>query len=66
MAEGDLELGPKEDFFVFLDGEHLGRLPREHFGLASETGYTPLGRARVTVEFAADPGTTPDPAQTYS
>jgi hypothetical protein len=26
VAKGKLEIGPKEEFFVFLDGEYLGRL----------------------------------------
>ncbi|QIN78985.1 hypothetical protein GBA65_11135 [Rubrobacter marinus] len=50
VAEGSVELGPKEDFFVFLDGEHLGSMLRRHFGAEAESGYTPIGRLRVTVE----------------
>ena len=50
VADGSVELGPKEDYFVFLDGEHLGTLLRRHFGVKAESGYTPLGRLRVTVE----------------
>ncbi len=45
-----MELGPKEDFFVFLDGEHLGTMLRRHFGVEAETGYTTLGRLRITAE----------------
>lgn len=58
VAEGSVELGPKEDFFVFVDGEHLGTLLRTHFGVDAETGYTSLGRLRVTVERVdgSDPG----------
>lgn len=26
VAEGTLEVGPQKDYFVFLDGEHLGSL----------------------------------------
>jgi len=55
VAEGSVELGPKEDFFVFLDGEHLGTLLRKHFGVGAEVGYTPLGQLRVTVERADGP-----------
>lgn len=50
VAEGSVDLGPKENFFVFLDGEHLGTLLREHFGVAAETGFTSLGQLRITVE----------------
>ncbi len=50
VAEGKMEIGPKEQFFVFLDGEHLGRLLVDHFGLAGEHGYCDLGRVRVAVE----------------
>ncbi len=50
VTEGSVELGPKEDFFLFVDGIYLGSLLRTHFGVDAETGYTPLGRLRVTVE----------------
>jgi hypothetical protein len=50
MAEGKVEIGPKEEFFTFLDGEHLGKLLVRHFGLPGEHGYCDLGRVRVTVE----------------
>lgn len=56
VAEGWVELGPKEDFFIFVDGEHLGMLLRKHFGVEAEPGYTPLGRLRVTAERADEPG----------
>ena len=49
VAEGQAELGPKEDFFLFINGEYLGTLLRTHFGVDAETGYTSLGRLRVTV-----------------
>lgn len=47
LAEGRLEVGPKEGFFVVLDGEHLGELLVRHFGLPEVRGYTDLGRVRV-------------------
>jgi hypothetical protein len=50
VSEGSMELGPKEDFFIFLDGDHLGRLLRKHCGVEAESGYTPLGWPRITVE----------------
>lgn len=49
-ADGSVELGPKEDYFIFLEGEHLGTMLRKHLGVNAETGYTPLGRLRITVE----------------
>ncbi len=50
VAEGKLEIGPAEYYFTFLDGEHLGRLLLEHFGLPKERGYTDGGRVRITME----------------
>ena len=50
VAEGKLEIGPKKEFFIFLDGDHLGKSLVDHFGMAGETGYCDLGRVRVTVE----------------
>ena len=55
VAEGVVEVGPKEDYFAFVDGEYLGALLRRHFGVGSERGYTSLGRMRVTVERIEDP-----------
>lgn len=49
-VEGKLEVGPKEHYFVFLDGEHLGRLLVESFELPEERDYKDLGRVRITVE----------------
>ena len=50
VREGVVEVGPKAEFFVFVDGEYLGALLSDHFGVGSETGYSSLGRLRVTVE----------------
>lgn len=50
VAEGKLEIGPKEQFFVFLDGEYLGQLLVNHFDMPGEAGYCDLGRVRITVE----------------
>jgi hypothetical protein len=64
VTEGSMELGPKEDYFVFVDGEYLGKLLRTHFGIGPEPGYTSLGRLRVTVERvdgSATPGGSPAP-----
>jgi hypothetical protein len=50
VAEAHMQLGPAEYYFVFLDGEYLGKLLCEHFGIPEERDYTDLGRVRVTVE----------------
>ena len=50
VAEGKLEISPKKEFFIFLDGDHLGKSLVDHFDMAGETGYCDLGRVRVTVE----------------
>jgi hypothetical protein len=50
VAEGKLEVGPKEEYFVFLDGDHLGKLLVNHFRAPGELGYCNLGRVRITVE----------------
>lgn len=50
VMEGKMEIGPSEKYFAFLDGEYLGKLLVEHFGLPEERGYTDLGRVRLTVE----------------
>ncbi len=50
VAEGQLEIGPEEQFFVFLDGEYLGRLLIDHFDMPAKRGYCDLGRVRITVE----------------
>jgi hypothetical protein len=55
LREGIVEVGPKAEFFVFVDGEYLGALLSEHFGVGAETGYTSLGRLRVTVERLEEP-----------
>ena len=45
-----MQIGPSGQFFLFLDGEHLGHLLMKNFGLPEERSYTDLGRVRVTVE----------------
>lgn len=51
-VEGLLELGPRADYFAFLDGDFLGRMLAQHAGVKPKEGeYTRLGRARITVEW---------------
>ncbi len=57
-AEGLLEIGPRADFFIFFDGDFLGRLLSQHAGVEPIAGeYTRLGKARVTVEWLEDDAT---------
>lgn len=57
VSEGKMEIGSKEQFFVFLDGQHLGQMLVEHFRLPGEPGYCDAGRVRVTVERLDEPET---------
>ena len=50
LAEGRLEIGPKEQLFVFFDGEYLGQLLVDHFDMPEEPGYCDLGRVCIRVE----------------
>ena len=53
--EGLIELGPRADYFVFLDGDFLGRMLSQHAGIEPKEGeYTRLGTARITVEWLGD------------
>ena len=55
VAEGKMAVDPSARYFVFLDGEYLGRGLVDHFGLPEERGYTDLGHVRITVERMDDP-----------
>lgn len=55
VAEGELELGPSAQYFLFLDGEYLGQRLADHFGLPVERGYTKFGHVRITVEVLEAP-----------
>lgn len=50
VAEGQIQIGPTEKFFVLLDGEYLGERLVKHFRLPEEKDYTDLGHVRITVE----------------
>ncbi len=54
VAEGTLEIGPKESFFIFLDGDYLGDLLSKHLGIPKEKGYRSAGRVRISVEQIED------------
>ena len=50
--EGLVQLGPRADYFVFLDGDFFGRVLSQHAGIVPKEGeYIRLGRARITVEW---------------
>ena len=55
VAEGKLEIGPKKEFFIFLDGDYVGKLLVDHFKMPGELGYCDLGRVRITVEPLVEP-----------
>ena len=55
VAEGKMAVGPSARYFVFSEGEYLGRRLVDHFGLPEERGYTDLGHVRITVERLDDP-----------
>lgn len=55
VAEGRLEVGPKESYFAMLGGDYLGKQLIAHFRLPEEKGYTDFGRVRVTVERLEEP-----------
>ena len=54
VAEGFLEIGPYEKYFLFLDGEWLAHSLMKHFRVPEERGYKQLGRVRITVEKLED------------
>ncbi|MDP8899687.1 MAG: hypothetical protein M3N33_00745 [Actinomycetota bacterium] len=55
VAEGKMAVDPSARYFVFLEGEYLGRTLVDHFGLPEEHGYTDLGPVRITVERLEEP-----------
>lgn len=58
MAEGRIEIGPSEKFFVFIDGGYLGQRLLgllDHFQLPADREYTNLGCMRITVERLKEP-----------
>ncbi len=58
VGEGVLEIGPRADFFIFFDGDYLGRILSDRAGVESKADeYTRLGRARITVEWLEDEAT---------
>lgn len=63
--EGVVEVGPRADYFAFLDGEQLGKLLSHYAGVTPVSGeYTRLGRARITVEWLEDDEATEEASPT--
>ncbi len=58
VVEGLVEVGPRTDYLLFVDAEQIGYLFLQHSGTErKENEYTPLGRARVSVEWLEDEAT---------
>lgn len=54
-VEGKVQIGPKQDFFVLIDGEFLGRMITEHYDLPRwDNAFCELGHARIIVELLQD------------
>jgi hypothetical protein len=55
VVEGLIQIGPRAEYFAFVDGQFLGLMLAQHAGVKSKLGeYTQLGRARITVEWLED------------
>ncbi len=64
-TEGLIEVGSRADFFVFMNGEQLGKLLSQHSGIEPIVGeYTKLGRAGITIEWLEDDEVTESVSQT--
>ncbi len=64
-VEGVVEVGPRADYFVFLDGKQLGKIFSQRLGERPESGEcTRPGRARITVEWLEDDEATEEASPT--
>jgi hypothetical protein len=52
-----VQIGPREDYLDFFDGENLDQPLRGSSSADAETGYAPPGRLRVTPERVEDRAT---------
>ncbi len=59
VVEGVIEIGPRADYFAFLDGDFIGHVFVKHAGgVEPKVGeYTRLGRVRMSVEWLEDEAT---------
>ena len=65
VAEGMIEVGPRANYFAFVDGEFLGGLLCHYAGVKPrENEYTKLGQARITVEWLEDDEVTEEASST--
>ena len=65
VVEGLVEVGPRADFLLFVDGERIGYLFLQHSGAKpKEHEYTALGRARVSVQWLEDDKATEEASPT--
>ena len=55
MHHSPIGASSKKEFFIFLDGDYMGKLLLDHFDVPGEPGYCDLGRVRVTVERLEEP-----------
>jgi hypothetical protein len=63
--EGAVQIGPRADYFLFLDGEQVGKVFSHYAGVKPIHGeYTRLGRARITVEWLDDDEATEEASPT--
>lgn len=54
-VEGIVEVGPQADFFMFLDGEQIGKLLSQRSGVETNPyECTRLGRVQITAEWLED------------
>jgi hypothetical protein len=64
-VEGEVQIGPRADYFLFLDGEEIGKVFSHHAGIGPKQGeYTRLGRARIIVEWLEDDEATEEASPT--
>ncbi len=64
-VEGEVQIGPRADYFLFLDGEQIGKVFSHHAGVGPKQGeYTRLGRARIIVEWLEDDEVTEEASPT--
>jgi hypothetical protein len=65
VVEGLIEIGPRGDYFTFVDGDFFGRVIAKHARVKPKNGeYTRVGRARITVEWLEDDEATEEASPT--
>jgi hypothetical protein len=65
VVEGVIEIGPRGDYFTFVDGRFFGHVLTRQAGVKPVVGeYTRIGRARITVEWLEDDEATEEASPT--